>query len=149
MKVLLIASAGGHLQQLVWMAPWWRRHERLWVTFDAPEARAMLAGEAVRFAAHPTNRDPGNAVRNLALAWQVLRDDRPDLVVSTGAGVAVPFFVAARARAVPSVFVEVFDRVDGPSLTGRIVSRIADQVVAQRPEQLRFYPGAAMLGPVR
>jgi UDP-N-acetylglucosamine:LPS N-acetylglucosamine transferase len=147
-KALLVASAGGHLQQLVWMAPWWRSHDRVWVTFDTPDARGMLAGERIVPAAHPTNRAPGNALRNLQLARRVLADERPDVVVSTGAGVAVPFLLAARAAGVATVFVEPYDRVDGPSLTGRLVGRVVDCVVLQRREQLAFHPGGVLLGPV-
>ncbi|MEQ1501836.1 MAG: UDP-N-acetylglucosamine--LPS N-acetylglucosamine transferase [Myxococcota bacterium] len=149
MNLLLVASAGGHLQQLVWLAPWWRRHDRSWITFDTPDARAMLAGERIAFAASPTNRSVRNLARNLLLARRILADEAPDLVVTTGAGVAVPVFVAARARGIPRVFVEVYDRVDGPSLTGRLCAPLADRVVVQRREQLAFYRGAALLGPVR
>ncbi|MEZ4239322.1 MAG: UDP-N-acetylglucosamine--LPS N-acetylglucosamine transferase [Myxococcota bacterium] len=148
MRALLVASAGGHLQQLVWLAPWWRAHERLWVTFDTPDARGMLDGERIVFAAHPTNRSLRNAARNLALARRVLREPF-DVVVSTGAGVAVPFALAARAAGVPVVFVEPYDRVDGPSLTGRLLGPWVDCVVLQRPEQRRFHRRGVLLGPVR
>jgi UDP-N-acetylglucosamine:LPS N-acetylglucosamine transferase len=148
-KVLLVASAGGHLQQLVWLRPWWSLHDRLWVTFDTPEARGMLEGERIVLAFHPTNRDPIRAARNLLLARRVLRQERPDLVVSTGAAVAVPFFWAARARAVPTVFIEPYDRLETPSLTGRLVAPIASLVVLQRREQLAFYRRGVLLGPVR
>jgi UDP-N-acetylglucosamine:LPS N-acetylglucosamine transferase len=147
-RALLVASAGGHLQQLIWMAPWWRQHDRLWVTFDTLDARGMLAGERIVFAAHPTNRSVGNAVRNLRLARRVLAEERPDVVVSTGAGVAVPFLLAARVAGVATVFVEPFDRVDGPSLTGRLVAPMVDCVVLQRREQLAFHPRGVLLGPV-
>jgi beta-1,4-N-acetylglucosaminyltransferase len=148
-KVLLVASAGGHLQQLVWLRPWWSRHERLWVTFDTPEAHGMLQGERMLTVPHPTNRDPVRAARNLLLARRLLRQERPELVVSTGAAVAVPFFWAARALGVPTVFIEPYDRLEQPSLTGRLVAPIASMVVLQRREQLAFYRGGVLLGPVR
>ena len=146
---MLVASAGGHLQQLVWLAPWWRRHDRVWITFDTPDARGMLPGERIRFAHHPTNRNARNALRNARLARTALREDAPDLIVSTGAAVAVPFFVAAAIRRIPAVFIEPYDRVDGPSLTGRLVRPLASSVVLQRREQLAFYPSGILIGPVR
>jgi beta-1,4-N-acetylglucosaminyltransferase len=148
-RVVLVASAGGHLQQIVWMRPWWERHERVWVTFDAVESREWLAGEDVEWAFHPTNRHLGNLARNAGLAWRVLRRVRPDLVVSTGAAVAAPFFVLGRGFGARTVFIEPYDRVDGPSLTGRLVAPLADRVVLQRPEQVRFHPRGVLLGPVR
>ncbi|MCB0964233.1 MAG: hypothetical protein KDA98_13200, partial [Acidimicrobiales bacterium] len=94
--VLLVGSAGGHLAQLVRLAPWWRALERSWVTFDKPDARSLLADEEVTWAHHPTTRNIPNLVRNARLAVGHLRRLRPDLVVSTGAAVAVPYFVVAR-----------------------------------------------------
>lgn len=149
MRVLLVSSSGGHLQPLVWMRPWWSRHERAWVTFDTPDALAWLADERVWWAHHPTNRSARNLLRNGALAWRVLREWRPQVIVSTGAAVAAPFFALARRFGAKTVFVEAYERVDGPSLTGRLVRPLADRVVLQRPEQRRFYPEGVLLGPVR
>ena len=96
MKVALVCSSGGHLAQLHRLRPWWSRHERLWITFDTPDAVALLADEPVVWANHPTTRNLPNALRNLVLAWRVLQRERPDVVVSDGAGVAFPFFLAAK-----------------------------------------------------
>ncbi|MEQ1564926.1 MAG: UDP-N-acetylglucosamine--LPS N-acetylglucosamine transferase [Myxococcota bacterium] len=149
MKALLVASSGGHLQQLVWMRPWWSAHERTWVTFDTPDAAGMLAGEQVVHAWHPTNRSARNLVRNTLLARRVLSRFRPDVVVSTGAAVAVPFFALAAAHGARTVFVEPYDRIDGPSLTGRLVAPLTDLIVLQRREQLAFHPRGVWLGAVR
>lgn len=149
MKVLLVASSGGHLQHLRWLEPWWRAHERVWVTFDTPDAVAALRGERVAWAAHPTNRHLGNLARNAVLAAKVLRREAPDVVVSPGAGVALPFLGVAAALGIPTVFLEVYDRVDRPSLTGRLLAPIVDRVVLQWPEQRRAYPHGVLLGPIR
>lgn len=149
MKVGLVASSGGHLTQLCALRPWVARHERAWVTFDTPHARDRLAGERVTFAHQPTNRHLGNLARNLRLAWRWIDRERPDLVVSTGAGVGVPFLWAARAWGIKTVFVEVYDRVDARSLTGRLVAPVVDLVVLQRDAQRRLYPNGVVLGAAR
>lgn len=148
MKLLLVASAGGHLTQLWWARPFWEAHERCWVTFDTPHAE-LLRGERWIAAHHPTNRSAVNLARNLRLAWRVLRSERPDVVLTTGAGVGVPFVWAARAMGIRSVFIEVYDRTVAPSLTGRLVAPFADLVVLQRPEQRALYARGVLLGAVR
>lgn len=147
MKVVLVCSTGGHLAQLLALAGWWRSHERLWVTFDKGGAVDALRDESTVWAHHPTTRHLGNAARNLVLAIRVLRRHRPDLVVSTGAGVALPFFLAARALRIRTVFVEVVDRVASRTLTGRLVYPLADEFVAQWDVQRRLYPAARVIGP--
>ena len=149
MRIGLVASGGGHLTHLRWLAPWWQDHERFWVTFDTVDARHALQGERVHWAHHPTNRHLGNLARNTRLAAHVLAAERPDVLVSTGAGVALPFLVLARALDIPCVFVEVYDRITRPSLTGRLVAPIVDAVVLQWEAQRRAYPQGVYLGPIR
>lgn len=149
MKVLLPTSGGGHLSHLLWLRDWWGDHERAWVCFDTTEARERLVGERVYWASHPTNRHLPNLWRNTRLARRVIADEAPDLVVSTGAGVALPFFAVAGARGIATCFLEVYDRIDRPSLTGRLASRWVDRVVVQWPEQALAYPGSRCLGPMR
>jgi UDP-N-acetylglucosamine:LPS N-acetylglucosamine transferase len=145
---MLVASTGGHLAQLRVLEPWWRRHERVWITFDKADARSTLAGEHVLFAYHPTTRNFPNLLRNFVLAARVIARNKPDLIISTGAGVAFPFFVIGRVRRIPSVYLEVFDRVDSVSLTGRLCRPLATAVLVQWPEQLERLPGAELVGNV-
>lgn len=92
-RALLVGSSGGHLTQLLALEPWWREIERGWVTFDTPDAVHALSGEAhVWWAHHPTTRNVPNLLRNTRLAWRLVREFRPTIVVSTGAAVAWPFF---------------------------------------------------------
>jgi UDP-N-acetylglucosamine:LPS N-acetylglucosamine transferase len=147
MKILLVASTGGHLAQLLTMREWWSRHERHWVTFQKPDAIAALEDEAVTWAHHPVTRNIPNAIRNLGLAITTLRRLRPDVVVSTGAGVSLPFFVVARLLRIHTVYLEVFDRIDSPTLTGRLSYPISDAMCGQWPQQRAIYPEALVIGP--
>lgn len=146
MRLLLVSSSGGHLAQLLLLRPWWEVEERHWVTFDSRDAVSALAGESVSWAYHPTTRNLPNAARNLALAWRLMRRQRPDVVVSTGAGVAFPFFVVARLLRVRTVYIEVFDRIDDPTLTGALCYPLSDVFALQWPEQQRQYPQGEVVG---
>ncbi|MDT0306762.1 hypothetical protein RM780_07270 [Streptomyces sp. DSM 44917] len=148
LRVLLVCSSGGHLAQLHRLSAWWSRHERLWVTFDTADARSLLAGEEVRWAHHPTTRNVPNLLRNLRLAAGLVPSWRPDLVVSSGAGVAVPFFWVARARGIRTTYLEVFDRVDTPTVTGRLCRPVSDLFLVQWEEQRRLYSGSVTVGKV-
>jgi UDP-N-acetylglucosamine:LPS N-acetylglucosamine transferase len=145
-KAMLVCSSGGHLLQLHRLKPWWIKRERVWVTFDMPDSRSLLEGENVRWAYHPTTRNALNLIRNLALAWRLLRRDRPHVVVSTGAGVAFPFFLVARLLGIKTVYVEVYDRIDAPTLTGRLCQPLASRFLLQWEAQKRFYPRGEVIG---
>lgn len=144
--VVLVCSSGGHLAQLLALRPWWAERRRTWVTFDKPDARSQLVGEHVVHAFSPTTRHLGNLLRNSWLALRVLPRERPDLVVSTGAAVAVPFFVVAKLLGIPTVYVEVFDRVDSRTVTGRMCRPLSTRFLVQWPCQQRLYPGSRVVG---
>ncbi len=148
-KVCIPTSSGGHLTHMRMLMPVLERAaDRFWVTFDKEDANTALAGERVYHCFFPTNRNVGNTLRNTALAVRVLRRERPDLIVSSGAAIAVPFFLIGKLLGAKTVYIEVFDRVDAPTLTGRLVKRFTDLFVVQWPEMTRVYPGSVDLGSI-
>jgi UDP-N-acetylglucosamine:LPS N-acetylglucosamine transferase len=147
-NVLLVCSDGGHLAQLYQLKPWWSQHDRTWMTFRKAHATSLLAGEHVVWAYHPTTRNLRNFLRNLLLGWQVLRRERPDVVVSDGAAVAVPVFALAWLFGIPRVFIEVYDRIDSRTMTGRMCRPMSSLFLVQWPEQQRLYKGSVVLGPL-
>ena len=146
MKVMLVCSAGGHLTQLYRLRPWWQRHERTWVTCPGPQAESLLAGEDLVPAHFPTTRNIFNAIRNVGLAVRLIRAERPDVLVSDGAGVAFPFFLVGRALGVRTVYLEVYDRISRPTLTGRLCYPLAGLFLLQWPEQSVSYPRGEVIG---
>jgi UDP-N-acetylglucosamine:LPS N-acetylglucosamine transferase len=146
MKILIACSSGGHLAQALALKPWWEQHERLWVTGPTPDARMKLAGERAIACAWPTQRNIPNLLRNTVLARRVLRDFRPDIVFSTGAAVAVPFINQAHHVGAWSIFLETVDRIDKPSLSGRLVYPFVDQYLTQWEQLHDRLPRSKVVG---
>jgi UDP-N-acetylglucosamine:LPS N-acetylglucosamine transferase len=146
--VLLVSTQGGHLAQLLALRDWWSPREHVWVCPDTPDVQDRLAGERVIRSYSPTTRNVTNLVRNVGLAVEVLRRERPSLVVSAGAGVAVPFFAVAWMLRIPTVFIEVYDRVDTPTMSGRLCGPFTTRRIVQWKSQLAFYPDARLVGPL-
>ncbi|MGZ4256608.1 MAG: PssD/Cps14F family polysaccharide biosynthesis glycosyltransferase [Gaiellaceae bacterium] len=146
--MLLVCSSGGHLLQLVALREAWEGFERVWVTFDAGDSRALLAGEEVVHAYQPTNRNLPNLLRNLLLAFRVVRRVRPAAIVTTGAGVAVPFAWAGRLLGAQVVYVETLARIEKPSLSYRLAAPAVTRTYVQWPELQRALPQARFCGTV-
>lgn len=145
MKLLLISSTGGHFNALCQLAPFWSQHDRTWVTFKSATTERFLANESVRWAFGPTNRNIPNLLRNLKLAVSVICGDRPDMVVSTGAGVAVPFIFLAKMMGIKTVFIESFTRVDDLSLSAKLVLPFIDTLYVQWEQLQVRYPQAELI----
>ncbi len=148
MRLLLVCSSGGHLSQLHVLSDWWGRHNTHWVSFGTEHGRTLLADEDVTWAHYPTTRNIPNLLRNMVLAARVLRRERPEVVVSTGAGVALPFFLLARLYGARTAYLEVYDRIESRTLTGRLCAPFADVFMLQWPEQKALYPDGVVVGQV-
>lgn len=145
-KVCLVGSSGGHLTHLYLLKPFWSENERFWVTFDKEDAGSILKDENVYHCYFPTNRNLKNLFKNTFLAWRVLKKEKPDLIISSGAAVAVPFFYIGKLFKAKTVYIEVFDRIDSPTITGRLVYPVTDTFIVQWEEMKKVYPKAINLG---
>ena len=124
------------------------KQERFWVTFDKEDARSKLKDEKVYHCYYPTNRNVKNLLRNTFLAVRILIKEKPDLIISSGAAVAVPFFYIGKIFGAKVIYIEVFDRYNKPTLTGRLVYPIADKFIVQWEEEKKVYPKAINLGSI-
>ena len=145
MKVCLVGSSGGHLAHLYMLKPFWIDKERFWVTFDKEDARSLLENENMYSCYYPTNRSIKALLINTKLAFKILKKEKPDLIISSGAAVAVPFFYLGKLFGAKLIYIEVFDRIDKCTVTGKMVYPIVDKFVVQWEEMKEVYPKAINL----
>jgi beta-1,4-N-acetylglucosaminyltransferase len=148
--VLLVCSGGGHLLQLWSLRDAWAGCSRAWVvaSHEGSDVAHLLADEPHAFAHTPTSRNLPNAVRNTVLAWRLVGRLRPKVLVTTGAGVSVPFVWAARLRGVRTVYVESLARTERPSLSCRLARPAVSRLYVQWPELAGAVRGARYAGRV-
>lgn len=125
-RALLVASTGGHLEQLTRLEPRLRPSFEVvhYSTFDDQQSRSLLDGREVHFVERIPPRGLREAVRVAPPALRVLKQGGYTDVVSTGSAIAVPFLVSGRALGVRCHYIESAARSSGPSLTGRLVARV-------------------------
>lgn len=122
-KYVFAASTGGHLAQLLRFADSLdARPDSMWITFENPQSVSMLQGRRVTFVPYIASRDYRGLLRALRPTREVFQREQFDQVVSTGAGLALAVFPIARLAGIPRTYIESVSRVEGPSLTGRIVA---------------------------
>ena len=148
LKLCLVGSSGGHLTHLYMLKPFWKDKNRFWVTFDKEDARSLLKDEKMYPCYFPTNRNIKNLIRNTFLAIRVLKKEKPDLIISSGAAVAVPFFYLGKMMGAKLIYIEVFDRIDKPTMTGKMVYPIVDKFIVQWEEMKKVYPKAVNFGSI-
>ncbi len=141
-KVALVASIGGHLNELLELAKAFEGHELVWILNDRspvlpPEMRAFVVSHAERDL---------KVLWNLVEFSAILSRERPDLIVSTGAGPAVPAAIIGRLLGIPYIHVEPSSAVEALTLTGRLLRRVAQRFYVQWKSLEARVPGARFVG---
>lgn len=125
-RTLLVASTGGHLDQLYRLRKAFspQLDDVEWVTFDTGQSQYLLADEVVHCVPFIEPKDLRGTRASAAVAIRMLRSRRYARVISTGAAVAVPFVTTARSLGIAAHYIESAARSNGPSLSGALVSRV-------------------------
>lgn len=144
MKICLVSSCGGHLAEIRILQRAYGRYEHFYVLDDRIILPKDMEGRTW-FVTHAERS--WRLIFNMWQAWRILRSQRPSLMLSTGAGVAVPFGLLCKLIGVPIVFIESGARVRRPSLSGMLMYRIADRFFYQWPDLRPFYPRGTHGGP--
>lgn len=136
MKLLAIASGGGHWVELIRLRPSFEGHETIYVTVS--EAYREDVGEAKFYTVRDATRwnKLGLLVLAAQITWIMLRE-RPDAVVSTGA--APGYFAIRLARLVGArtVWLDSIANVNRLSMSGERAGRSCDLWLTQWPHLAR------------
>jgi UDP-N-acetylglucosamine:LPS N-acetylglucosamine transferase len=149
MKLLLVCTSGGHFSTMMGLKQFWSAYQREWVTHVKADTEQLRGQENVYWIQKQEARDLWIAIINFFRALFILRQSRPDLVLSTGASIAVPFILASKLLGIKTVFVESISRSTDLSMTGKLVQNLVDEIYVQWPECTKLYPKAQYKGIVQ
>ncbi len=149
MKILLVCTTGGHFSTMMGLQKFWSAYPREWVTHVKADTEQLRGQENVYWIERQEARDLWIAIINFFRALSILRQSRPDLVLSTGASIAVPFVLASKLLGIKTVFVESISRSTDLSMTGKLVKNFVDELYVQWPECTKLNPKAQYKGIVQ
>ena len=146
MKVLAVSSAGGHWEQLVAIRECFEGHEVVYAnTLSNLAEKSGIAGATI---VHDCNRnDLFNTVRSAVDALRLVREVRPDFVVTTGAAPGLLALAFGKLFGARGVWIDSVANSERLSLSGRLALRIADLHITQW-EHLASPPASKYLGSV-
>ena len=141
MKICLICSVGGHLLQIRKLNKFYTKYDYFFVTFFSKPIEELARKEKFYFV-----NDPGrNVLRFLINAFQslsVFLKEKPDVIISTGAGVAIAMCWWGRLFGKKVIFIESWSRIEKPSFAGRLVYPVADLFIVQWEQMQKYYSKA-------
>lgn len=125
----LICTRGGHLAEMERLLPAIAEYDHFWAIQSEPIPERQKEAYKLGELAHP----PFSYVRKAPVILEILREESPDVLISTGSDIAIPFLIAGRALGIHTIFVESVCRIETLSVTGKVAYRIADEFYVQWP----------------
>jgi beta-1,4-N-acetylglucosaminyltransferase len=145
-KVCIVSSCGGHLTEVRCLKAAYEDYEHFYVLNDKALLPADMEGRTL-FITH-AERD-WRVLKNVWEAIAILARERPQVILSAGAGPVVPFALVGRLFfGTRVVFVETITRIDRPSLTGRLMYHLAHDFFYQWRGLARWFPKGHCGGPL-
>jgi len=146
MKICIVSSAGGHLIQCLKLLPILKKYNIFIITFKTKHLKKSLKSLKL-YRINDPRRDPKKHIKNLPKIFIILRKERPNIVVTTGAGIAIPVCLLAKFIFKSKlIFIESFSRIYEPSLTGRILYFFSDIFLVQWKPLLKRYGSKTIYG---
>src|SRR5690349_23238058 len=146
LKIGIISSPGGHLTEVRCIRPAFASHPHFYVLNDRIPIAADMEGRTY-FVTHAERN--WRQLLNVVEAFRILRKERPDVLISTGASPIVPFAILGRGFfGTQVIFVETITRVNRPSLTARIMYHLAHRFYYQHRELEAYFPRGHYFGTV-
>lgn len=143
---MLVCTSGGHFATMKGLRSFWSQHQRIWVSDKNKDTTILDEGEKVYWLPYQGARDMIALLRNIPASWKVVNIERPDVIISTGASIAINFALVSKLLGVKFVFIESISRSKELSLSGKIVYFFADEFYVQWPELCKKYPKAVFQG---
>lgn len=148
-KVCFAASSGGHLEQLLALEPLMERYSSFILTERTSyEAKLPVRSLFLRQVNRHEATFLTHMLANSVTSFRYWLAERPDVIVCTGVLATIPFCIVGRALGSRLVYIESFAKTDSPTLTGKLLSRLADRFYVQWESMLAVYPGARFVGGV-
>ena len=147
MKICLACSSGGHLSEMMELKEVYGRYNHFFVTYRSADTIELAEKEKVHFLVNP-RRHPILTILNILQSFKRFIKEKPDIVLTTGAGVALPMCYIAKLYRKKIIFIESFCRVEKPSLFGKLIYPIANLTIVQWKPLLDYYKEAKYGGPI-
>jgi beta-1,4-N-acetylglucosaminyltransferase len=144
MKLALVSSVGGHLTDLLSLRKAFADAESFWIVNDASP---VVPHDERCYTIRHAERD-WRVLANLVELASIFAREQPDIILSAGAGPAVPAAIIARLARIPFIYVEPSCAVTRLTMTGRLIRPFVDRFYVQWPTLARVHTWARYEGGV-
>lgn len=147
-KICLIASSGGHYEQILMLK---KLEQTFRVYYVTEKTKYSEVCQETYYINQVNRREKFFALKFIIIFFQSLKiflKEKPDIIISTGALSVIPTFIIGKIFKKKLIFIESFAKINSPTMTGKFLYNIVDKFIVQWTELLIEYPNAICLGSI-
>lgn len=130
MRVLAIASAGGHWVQLLRLTPAFRDQDISFVSTD-PKFGTTVKDYAFFSVPDANQRDKFQLIRCFLRVSKIVIRERPRVIITTGAAPGLMGIIIGRFVGAKTIWIDSIANAEKISLSGKIAAYFANRVYTQ------------------
>ena len=149
-KICLISSSGGHLEQIKQLKEIRKKYDCFYVVSRTKATKAMKQNHYIVSDLVRKNKVV-MVLRMIRMMFEqlgIFLKERPDVILTTGAAVAIPMCVIGKVFFKKVIYIESFARMNTPNKTGMLIYKFADLFIIQWKELNKYYPNAVYGGSI-
>lgn len=147
-KICLVASAGGHISQLLKLTDSWEGHESFCITTVDVVARKLQGFASIYVVGECNRQHPLKVMAVLLRCAKAVFREKPQVVISTGAAAGCMVCFLGKLLGAKVIWIDSITNVERISLSGRMVRFVADLFLVQWPGLAREYKDVEYVGTV-
>lgn len=131
-KVALIATGGGHFEQLINLSDLYNEYPHFWITNKISQTVAELINENVYFVKAGHYKKPWTYLSHFPFFIKIFVKEKPTHIISTGSGrTAFIAFLISKLLRIKFIYIESFSRVKNFSKFGELLIRFGQRIYTQ------------------
>lgn len=149
-KVCLISSSGGHLEQIKQLKSVIEKYDCFYVVSRTKATEAMKQKHYIVSDLKRTNKIVKvlRMTRMMLEQFRIFLKEKPDVIITTGAAVAIPMCVIGKKFHKKVIYIESYARMTTPNKTGQFIYKYADLFIIQWEALKKYYPDAVYGGSI-
>jgi UDP-N-acetylglucosamine:LPS N-acetylglucosamine transferase len=146
--ICLVASAGGHLIQLLKLSECWQDHEAFYISTTEVMRQKLSQYGKVYIVGECNHKHLIRVIRVLLKCIRIVFKEKISVVISTGAAAGCLICFLVKIKGAKVIWIDSITNIEKLSLSGRMVRYIADLFLVQWPELAKKYKNVEYCGAI-
>ncbi|MGD8109675.1 PssD/Cps14F family polysaccharide biosynthesis glycosyltransferase [Vibrio sp. TRT 21S02] len=152
MKICLTANSGGHINEVLQLKSYYQKHEYFFITDESKMTQHLAESDKVYFVQKFIFKEVVQKfqllrpINNIFQSLKIFLKEKPDAVITTGAGTSFGAIVIGKLLRKKIIFVESAARVNTTSTFGKIAGKLADHTLVQWEDTRKLFKDSENIG---